>query len=215
MTTRARILLVDDHAMLREMLKRQIDAEADMRVVLAAADMDEAIAKSADIEFDLAVLDIEMPGRSVFDSVPLLRQGHPGLRVMFLSGFHNDRNIQRALDVQAVGYASKREPLPALMQAIRQVARGETYFSPQIQDRLLAETGATATARTRLESLTRREKEVLGYLARGWSKKEIALATDTSVKTVEQHCTHIMDKLDIHDRVKLARFAIREGLSPA
>ena len=215
MTTLARILLVDDHAMLREMLKRQIDAEAGMHVVVMAADMDEAIAQATGVELDLAVLDIEMPGRSVFDSVPLLRQSHPGLRVMFLSGFHNDRNIQRALDVQAVGYASKSEPLPKLMEAIRNVARGQTYFSPQIQDRLMVEARPAAAMQTRMEALTKRETEVLGYLARGWSKKEIANATGTSVKTVEQHCTNIMDKLDIHDRVKLARFAIREGISPA
>lgn len=214
MTTPVRILLVDDHAMLREMLKRQIDAEADMCVRVAAADMDEAIALARGVELDLAILDIEMPGRSVFDGVGLLRQDHAGLRVMFLSGFHNDRNIQRALDVQAVGYASKSEPLPRLMQAIRSVARGETYFSPQIQDRIKTECHRQEETRTRLDALTRREVEVLDYLARGWSKKEIAQATATSVKTVEHHCCHIMDKLAIHDRVKLARFAIREGISP-
>lgn len=210
MTTPARILLVDDHAMVREMLRRQIDSEGDMRVVVAASDMDEALLTATGVGLDLAVLDIEMPGRSVFESVPLLRRQHPGLRVMFLSGFHNDRNIRRALDVEAVGYASKNEPLPQLMQAIRQVARGETYFSPEVRERLASEASTT-----RLDTLTKREMEVLGYLARGWSKKEIAQATCTSVKTVEQHCTHIMDKLDIHDRVKLARFAIREGVTLA
>jgi DNA-binding NarL/FixJ family response regulator len=214
MTSAAKILLVDDHAMVRELLRKQIDAEPQMQVVVAAADMAEALIRSEGVELDLAVLDIEMPGLSVFEGVGLLRQGHPGLRVMFLSGTHSDRNIQRALEVRACGYASKREPLPNLINAIRSVTFGQSYFSPQVQERLIADgmksvAGATCT---RLETLTRRELEILGYLSRGWSKKEIAQVTGTSVKTVDQHCTNIMQKLDIHDRVKLARYAIREGV---
>lgn len=214
MTSAAKILLVDDHAMVRELLRKQIDAEPQMQVVVAAADMAEALIRSEGVELDLAVLDIEMPGLSVFEGVGLLRQGHPGLRVMFLSGTHSDRNIQRALEVRACGYASKSEPLPNLINAIRSVTFGQSYFSPQVQERLIADgmksvAGATCT---RLETLTRRELEILGYLSRGWSKKEIAQVTGTSVKTVDQHCTNIMQKLDIHDRVKLARYAIREGV---
>jgi DNA-binding NarL/FixJ family response regulator len=215
MTTVAKILLVDDHAMVRDMLKRQIDAEAGMQVVVAAADMGEAVLRAEGVDLDLAVLDIEMPGLSVFEGVGILRQSHPGLRVMFLSGFHSDRNIQRALEVRACGYASKSEPLPNLIAAIRSVAEGQSYFSPQVQARLIADglQCASEATCTRLETLTKRELEILGYLARGWSKKEIANTTGTSVKTVEQHCSNIMAKLDIHDRVKLARFAIQEGVS--
>lgn len=210
----AKILLVDDHAMVRDLLRKQIDAEPGMKVVVAAQDMAEALALCEGVDLDLAVLDIEMPGLSVFEGVGLLRQSHPGLRVMFLSGTHSDRNIQRALEVRACGYASKSEPLPNLINAIRSVAFGQSYFSPQVQERLIADgmnsvAGATCT---RLETLTRRELEILGYLSRGWSKKEIAQVTGTSVKTVDQHCTNIMQKLDIHDRVKLARYAIREGV---
>jgi DNA-binding NarL/FixJ family response regulator len=215
MTNIAKILLVDDHAMVRDLLKKQVDADPQLEVVVAAQDMAEALIRCEGVDLDLAVLDIEMPGLSVFEGVGLLREGHPGLRVMFLSGFHSDRNIQRALEVRACGYASKSEPLPNLINAIRSVAFGQSYFSPQVQERLMADgLGCVPEAGcTRLEALTKRELEILGYLSRGWSKKEIAQVTGTSVKTVDQHCTNIMQKLDIHDRVKLARYAIREGVA--
>jgi DNA-binding NarL/FixJ family response regulator len=214
MNSPVKLLLVDDHAMVRDMLRRQIDAEPDLRVVVAAADMDAAIALSQGVELDLAVLDIEMPGLCVFEGVERLRETHPGLRVMFLSGIHSDRNIQRAMDARACGYASKSETLPDLLRAIRAVAGGQSYFSPQIRERLQAVglRGDLVPLRTPLDTLTRRELEILDYVARGLSKKEIARITATSVKTVEQHCGNLMAKLGIHDRVMLARYAIREGV---
>lgn len=210
-----KILLVDDHALVRDMLKRHLDAEADLEVVAVAGDMTEAIEKVEGQPLDVAVLDIEMPGLSAFDGAQRLRATHPLLRLMFLSGSHRDSYVQRALEIGADGYASKAEPLPALILAIRAVAQGESYFSPQIRDRMVIARPQAEPAdsfHTRLQSLTRRELEVLGYLARGLAKKEIATLTNTSVKTIEQHCANIMLKLDIHDRVMLARYAIREGL---
>lgn len=207
------LLLVDDHAMVREMLMRQINSEGDMHVAVDASAMDEAIERSRGVPLDLAVLDVEMPGMSVFEGVARLREDHPGLRVMFLSGSISDTNIQRALDVQASGYTCKCEPLPALLKAIRHVAHGAPYFSPQVRERVFVARENEHTTATKLESLTRREREVLGHIAQGLSKKEIAKETGTSVKTVDQHCSNIMAKLDIHDRVMLARFALREGIS--
>lgn len=207
------LLLVDVHAMVREMLMRQIDSEGDMHVAVAASGMDEAISRSCGVPLDLAILDVEMPGMSVFEGVSRLRKDHPGLRVLFLSGSISDTSIQRALAVQASGYTCKCEPLPALLQAIRRVARGSSYFSPQVIERIRLANENERTAASKLESLTQREREILGYIAQGLSKKAIAKETGTSAKTVDQHCSNLMAKLDIHDRVMLARFAIREGIS--
>lgn len=210
------ILLADDHGLIREMLRQRLEDELDMTVVATVGDGHAALKETLALRPDVVLLDIDMPGLSAFDAARTIREQLPATRIVFLSAFFHDRYIEQALAVEAAGYVTKREPPESVIKAIRTVVGGRVYFSGDVQARIVVDTGGARLARTlhtRVDLLTLREREVLSYIARGMAKKNIARTLGISVKTVEQHCTHIMDKLEIHDRVELARFAIREGLA--
>jgi DNA-binding NarL/FixJ family response regulator len=212
---RSRILIVDDHALVRDMLSQRLALETDLEVVGTAENADRAYDLALRLRPDLVVLDIDMPGLSAFELARRVEEEMPATRVFFLSGYVQDGYISQALQVRAGGYATKGGTSDSLLSCMRKVLRGGTCFCPEVRSRLeITSEGPRLAAgvRTRVQLLTPRELEVLAYLGKGLSKKEIARITDLSVKTVEQHCTHLMQKLDIHDRVELARFAIREGL---
>lgn len=216
MTKSITVLLADDHELVREMLAERLGNEPDVEVVASVADAGEALEAARDCAPDVLVLDIDMPGRSVFEVAAEIRKLHPSARVVFLSAHLTDQYIEQALEVEAAGYLTKDEPTARLIDAIRAVARGATHFSSSVSERIVIDEHGAHLGRdhlTRLRLLTQREVEVLGHLAQGLPKKSIARLMDISVKTVEKHCDHVMEKLDIHDRVQLARFAIREGLS--
>lgn len=210
--TPLRVLVVDDHVLLREMLTERMAAETDMTVVGQAATTDEAVALSAELGPDIVLLDIELPGLSAFDAALAMRQATPGLRVIFLSAFIHDAYIKRALEVRAAGYLSKGSTPSQLVGAIRTVAAGGTAMCQAVLDRLVVDTGSDGDTREAL--LTPREREVVARVAEGLAQKQIARRMGVSIKTVQTHITHAMDKLAIHDRVELARYAIREGLTP-
>ncbi len=215
MNSSYRIVLADDHAILREMLAERLAHEADMLVVAAVASADEALQLVEAQPVDLLVLDIDMPGMSPFAAARRVTAQHPGTRVVFLSAYLRDSYLQQALDAQAAGYLVKDDAPDAIVEGLRQAARGRPAYSPAALERLSRQTRGITRASSlhgRLSLLTPRELEVLVHLARGLSRKEIARSMDISHKTVEQHCEHLMQKLDIHDRVELTRFAIREGL---
>lgn len=215
MTTPVRVILADDHAILREMLATRLGQEADFEIV-AAVDSAEAALQAARLNVpDLVVLDIDMPGLSPFAAARALGAGQHRTRVVFLSAFLRDGYLQQALEVEAAGYLVKRESLDDIVRGLRAAAQGRTAFSPAVRARMsLVRSGVELTERSagRLSLLTPRELETLRYLASGMSRKEMARNMGISPKTVEQHCEHVMAKLDIHDRVELARFAIREGV---
>jgi len=209
------VVLADDQALVREMLATRLAAEPDIEVVAAVGDAALVLAAVDQYRPRIVLLDIDMPGLPPFDAAILVRKRHPETSVLFLSGFVNDRYIARALEVEAAGFVSKAEPPDAVVRAVRKVAGGGHYFSPDVQGRIVVDRQGLRLGRargTRIDLLTQRELEMLTYLARGYSRKEMARLAGISVKTVEQHCGHVSDKLDIHDRVELARFAIREGL---
>jgi DNA-binding NarL/FixJ family response regulator len=209
------VLLADDHALLRNMLKERLSDEADIDVVAATASADEALHLAASTRPDVVLLDIEMPGLSPFEAAKKMAETCPETRVIFLSAFVLDSYIEQALAAKASGYLTKSEPPEIVAQAVRKVVGGTTCYSTQVLQRIVIDAAGVRLsdrARTRAELLTLREKEVLGYIAQGLPKKQISRTMDISVKTIEHHTAHIMDKLDIHDRVELARFAIREGL---
>jgi len=210
-----RILVVDDHALVREMLATRLAAEDFLTVVGAVADADAAVATAGQTTPDVVLMDIDMPGMSAFDAVREIKALAPCARILFLSGYLNDSYIEQALVLEASGFLSKSESIDSIVAAVRAVARGRVCFSPEVQKRLVVDAGGArlATARhSRIEMLTDRERQILRYLAQGLTKKEIARVVGISPKTVDQHSAHLMGKLDIHDRVELARFAIREGL---
>lgn len=209
-----RVLLADDHALVRETLFRWL-TNAGITVVAQVSNSDDAISVASREEPDIVVLDINMPGGDVFESARTIRIRSPRSKLIFLSGFQPDRYIAQALAVGALGYVSKGESPESLERAIRAVAAGGVYFSPEVQSRIVIDVDGPRlleAARTRSSTLTPREVEVLRLLALGLSKKEIADKLDLSIGTVNNHAANLMRKLDIHDRVKLTHFAIREGL---
>lgn len=215
--TRAiRVLLADDHALVRETLARWLREADDMHIVGEVGSADEAVALAVREHPDVVLLDIDMPGLLAFDAARTIRARCPQTRIIMLSGFFHDRFIEDALQAQASGYVTKTESADTVLRAVRTVAGGGTYFSPEVQARIVVDRHGARLARqhmTRASLLTARELEVLRYIARGLSKKDIAALMQLSVKTIDNHCTNLMTKLDIHDRVELARFAIREGIA--
>jgi DNA-binding NarL/FixJ family response regulator len=210
------VLLADDHALIREMLAERLEGESDIEVLASVADAGEALEAAKECPPVVLIMDIDMPGRSPFEVASEIRRVQPSTRVIFLSAHLNDQYIEQALESEAAGYLTKDEPTARLFEAIRAVARGGTHFSSAVSERIVIDEHGAHLGHdhlTRLHLLTQREREVLGHLAQGLPKKSIARLMGISVKTVEKHCDHVMEKLDIHDRVQLARFAIREGLS--
>jgi DNA-binding NarL/FixJ family response regulator len=212
------VLLADDHALVRDALANWLRESGDVQVVGEVGSADEALAVAVREKPDIVLMDIDMPGLLAFDAVRTIRARSPKTRIIVLSGFFHDRYIEEALASEASGYITKGETTETVLRAIRTVAAGGAYFSPQVQARIVVDShGArlSEASKTRASTLTPRELEVLRYIARGLSKKDIAAIMHLSVKTVDNHSTSLMSKLNIHDRVELARYAIREGLAEA
>lgn len=209
------VLLVDDHPVLVEALKLLIDSSPDMSVTSTASDAESGLDQCLIDRPDVVVIDIDMPGGSCFDAVEQMRRILPDLHIVFFSAFCEDHLIERALRVGAKGYLIKRESPEILRDAIRRIVDGGFCFSDEVLARLtICKKSITISDQltTRSSLLSDRETEVLRYLATGLSKKQIATKMNRSVKTIAAHTENIMSKLDIHDRVELARYAIREGL---
>jgi DNA-binding NarL/FixJ family response regulator len=210
------ILIADDHSMVRQLLGRRLENELDMIVVATVSDADEATAQAIRLKPDIILMDIDMPGLSCFEAAEMIRRQCPDSRIVFLSAFFHDKYIEQAMAVQAWGYITKNEPEDSVVKAVRKVSSGVAYFSSEVKARIVVDSrGARLKSHrtSRASTLTEREMEVLRYLARGMAKKEVARTMHISVNTVNRHTTSLMAKLDIHDRVELARYAIREGLA--
>ena len=210
------VILADDHSLVRGALSGWLKATAGFNVIAEVGNADAAIDEVIKHRPNVVVLDIDMPGLQCFDAARAIKAHSESTRVLFLSAFFNDHYIENALAVEASGYVTKSEPPDVVVQAIRAVAAGGVYFSSEVQSRLIVDSSGVRLANrsaTRSSLLTAREIEVLKYVARGMAKKEIAGTMHLSVKTIDNHCTSLMNKLQIHDRVELARFAIREGLA--
>ena len=217
MTSAISVVIADDHSLVREMLHDRLVREG-MEIVGVSSSGDDAIGLAAATRPDVLILDIDMPGISAFEAARVVRAASPSTRIVFLSAYVHDGYIDQALAVEASGYLTKSEPPDAIVTAIRKVHRGETSYSPAVLARLVVDSAGIrlgSSVQTRYDLLTERETEILGYVARGLLQKQIARQAGISVKTVQHHVTHMMDKLEIHDRVELARFAIREGLVEA
>lgn len=214
-----RVVMIDDHAMLRDSLATWLEQESDIEIVAVAGDAGAGLEMVIDTMPDIVLMDIDMPGMSCFEAARQITRQLPDVRIIFLSAFTNDSYIEQALTVQARGYLAKREEASVIVDAVRTVARGGVHFSPEVRNRIVVDDNHAwldeDSQATRGSKLTVRELEVLRYIARGLAKKEIGATMDLSVKTVENHSNNIMAKLDIHNRVDLTRYAIREGLAEA
>ncbi|MFF7161968.1 response regulator [Streptomyces sp. NPDC008086] len=214
MTAPARILLADDHALVRRGVRLILDAEPDLTVVAEAADGAEAIAKVRDGEVDLAVLDISMPRLTGLQAARELARIRPGLRTLMLTMYDNEQFFFEALKAGASGYVPKSVADRDLVGACRAALRDEPFIYPGAESALIrtyldrARSGARLPARP----ITEREEEILKLVAEGHSSKEIARLLVISVKTVERHRANLLQKLGLRDRLELTRYAIRVGL---
>lgn len=216
MSNAVRILLVDDHELVREMFRDRLVAEG--YEVVTTGDGTSAIELAAELRPDVMVLDIDMPGRSAFDVARALQTTSPGTRVVFLSAFVRDAYIDQALAVRASGYLCKCESIEEILDGIAAVVAGGTCYARQVLRRIVVDGPHVRLAEpavSRSSLLTDRERDVLVHVARGRSQRQVAQLLGISVKTVQHHLVSIADKLDVHDRVELTHYAIREGLVEA
>jgi DNA-binding NarL/FixJ family response regulator len=208
-----RILVADDHALVREGLKRVLDHEPDLAVVAEAADGAEAVEYALDETIDLAVLDISMPRKTGLQAARELSRRRPELRTLILSMYENEQFLFEALKAGASGYVLKSGAEDDIIDACRAAIRGQSFLYPSAVDTLIRDFIERADQRgDDFELLTPRELEVLKLIAEGHTSKNIATMLVISIKTVDQHRTNMLDKLRMHDRVDLTRYAIRRGL---
>jgi DNA-binding NarL/FixJ family response regulator len=208
-----RILLADDHAIVRQGLRLLIDGQPDMTVIGEAADGDAAVAQAQALQPDVVLMDISMPGTSGLAATRTLKQRQPGLVVLVLTRHEEDTYLQQLLRAGASGYVLKQSPPPQLLQAIRAVASGGIYLDPAITARVadgLLDAGQHGR-RAPAAAISDRESEVLRLVAVGHSNKEIADRLTISVKTVEVHKANAMRKLGLSGRVDLIRYSVLQG----
>lgn len=208
-----RILLADDHALVREGIRRVLEEDSDFRVVAEASDGEEAVKLARDHRPDVAVLDISMPGASGFEVTMRLRSELPSIRVLILSMHDDAEYVMRAVRAGASGYLLKDEAGPAqLREAVRTVHAGRSYFTSAVADRLAAGLRGDEEPGPGLDVLTARELDVLKGITSGRSNKQIAADLGISRRTVESHRESLMRKLDIRSVAGLTRFALDAGL---
>ena len=206
-----RVLIVDDHAVVRAGLKLLVDAEDDLEVVGEAGSARESIFEARTVKPDLVLMDVVMPDQSGLEAVPQLLHEHPETKVLVLSMQDDPRYVREAFAVGASGYVLKEAADTELVAAIREVAGGGRYVHPELGARLVA---AETAERRRAEEdpLSDREREVLRMLALGHTNQEIAKMLYISVRTAETHRAHIMQKLRLTTRAELVRYALQHGL---
>jgi DNA-binding NarL/FixJ family response regulator len=208
-----RILVADDHALVREGVKRVLDHEPDLAVVAEAADGAEAVEQALNDRIDLAILDISMPRKTGLQAAHELSRRRPELRTLILSMYENEQFLYEALKVGASGYVLKSGADDDIVEACRAAMRGHSFLYPAAVDTLIRDFIERAEKRgNNVELLTPRELEVLKLIAEGHTSKEIAATLVISIKTVDRHRTNMLDKLGMRDRVDLTRYAIRRGL---
>ena len=206
-----RILLAEDHALVRAGIRSLLASVPDLEVVGEAGDGREALAILERIPADVVILDITMPGMNGLEAASRIAERWPATKVIILSMHSNEEYVSRALRAGAAGYLLKDAGTSELEAAIRAVVRGQTFLSAAVSRRAPAGDGA-AQGPTALEALTPRQREVLQLIAEGHSTKGTAAVLGLSVKTVETHRTQLMQRLAIHDVAGLVRYAMRAGL---
>lgn len=207
-----RVVLADDHRLVRAGLRALLDGMTDVEVVAEATDGEEALRAIEAHRPDVALLDIAMPQLTGLAVLQRVRQASPSTRVLLLSMYDNDEYVAEAVRAGAGGYLVKDAAVEELGLALAALQRGDVYLSPAISRKLAR---AFSGAGRASPGLTTRQTEILRLIAQGQSSKEVARTLGLSVKTVETHRTQIMDRLDIRDLAGLVRYAIRTGLVAA
>lgn len=213
-----KVMLVDDHVVVREGLKSLLANEEGIAVVGEAASGEEALEVAARVQPEVVVMDLRLKGMQGVEATSALVQSFPGIKVVVLSMYDEEEMVMRALQAGAIGFTLKRASVEELVRAIRAAAQGEAYLDPAITKRVVERLQKSGTrgqgglGGDRAEQLTPREVEVLRLVAQGLTNAEIARRLYISVKTVQAHRASLMRKLGAHDRVDLVKYAIKVGL---
>jgi two-component system, NarL family, response regulator LiaR len=205
------VLLVDDHAVVRQGLRMFLSLDAELNIVGEAANGEEGVALARQLKPDVVLMDLLMPGMDGIAATAVLRRELPKTEVIALTSVLEDRLVVDAIRAGAIGYLLKDTNADELCQAIKAAAAGQVQLSPQAAARLMREVRIPDSP----ETLTNRETEVLRLVARGQSNKEIAATLSITEKTVKTHVSNILDKLDVASRTQAALYAVRIGLVSA
>lgn len=205
------ILLADDHTVLSDGLRILIGSQADTRVIAVATDGRQAVQMALELDPDLVLMDVSMPGMNGIEAARQIHSNNPRIHILMLSMHADMEYVHRALEAGAQGYILKESAGSEVLQAIRAVLGGKNYFSPKITDKLLVNLSRNRTGP--LDSLSDREREVLQLAAEGRTSQEIAVLLSLSPKTVETYRSRIMTKLDLGNLPALVKFAIQHGLT--
>jgi len=204
-----RVLLADDHSVVRDGLRRLVEGAGDMEVVAEAADGREAIRKTRESTPDVAVVDISMPGLDGLEVLRQLRLENPKLPVLVLTMHEEEQYVVRAIEAGAMGYITKRSAAEQLLAAIRKVHAGRRSLSESASEALATRMAKGAGARSPLDTLSTREIQVLRGLALGKSNREIAETYHISTKTIDTYRARLLKKLNLRNNAELTRFAIQ------
>lgn len=210
-----KILIVDDHEIVREGMRMLLDATSDVEVVGEANNGKEAIEFIEQYPVDIVVMDVSMPEMNGIEATQYIKEKYPEIRILALTIHEGEEYFFQMLHAGASGYVPKRVASEILLQAIHHVAEGNVYIEPQIAKLLVTDYLKRVEAGGEQDSydgLTEREREVLTHIAEDYTNQEIANLLNISVKTVERHRENIMQKLNLHTRIELTKYAIRKGL---
>jgi DNA-binding NarL/FixJ family response regulator len=208
-----RILVADDHPIVRSGLKQVLDAQPDLRVVAEAEDGAEAVKEALAEDVHLAILDVSMPRTTGIQAAEELRRRKPELKLLMLSMYDSEQYLFESLRAGASGYVLKAEADHDIVEAVRRTMRGQSFLYPSAISTLVKDFMERGRANDQqFDILTPRELQVLKLIAEAYTSKEIARELVISVKTVERHRQNILDKLGMSDRVEVTRYAIRRGL---
>jgi two-component system response regulator NreC len=207
-----RLLLADDHTVLRAGLRMLLNAQPDMEVVGEAGDGAETVERALELDPDVVLMDITMEGLNGIEATRVIRDQSPQCKVLVLTIHESAEYLQQMLDAGATGYVLKRAANAELAVAIRAVYRGDVFIYPSFTKILLREAGRQQSEQDGYELLSQREKEVLPLVALGYTNKQIASQLFLSVKTIEAYRARLMEKLGLRGRAALVRYALRKGL---
>lgn len=213
MTQNIRILIVDDHDIVREGQRALIESEPGMELVGEAKDGIEAVDLTDRLQPDVILMDLHMPKKDGIEAITEIKGENPEARILVLTSFNEDENVYAAIRAGAMGYLLKDSSPQKILKSIRKVYQGETSIGPRIAQKLMREIQRTSDSPPTEEPLTIREVEVIKLIADGLSNQEIAEKLVISERTARTHITHILGKLHLANRTQAAIYALREGLA--